>query len=317
MNNFKKTTLSLVTAVAIGFTGCGSSSTDAGVTTDNTPLPTDTTTNNTPSTDTTLPASITTDMHLTSDKVWLLDGKVIVSNNATLTIDAGTTIAGNTPASFLAIAAGSKLNAIGTLDKPITFTSKKDVDGLSSDNSQGEWGGLILAGNAYTHYSNNVYEADPTINFGSADHAHDGDSSGDLEYVAIKHTGFKVSLDKELNGLSLAGVGSGTKIENIAIIGGADDAIEIWGGTVNLKNVYLYNGSDDSVDTDLGYRGTWENVLVQQVKLDSYNNHDSAAMETGNDGDTITTDDTNATQVHIINMTAYVKGADVDRKSVV
>ena len=255
-----------------------------------------------------IPNTITSDMTLTADKVWSISGKVNVKSPAKLTIEAGTTLAGATPNSYIVVEPGAKIIAKGTKDKPIVFTSQKDVDGGSKDNAAGEWGGLVLAGNAYTHYSNNKYEADESVTFGSTDHTHDTESSGDLEYVVIKHSGYEVEKDKELNGLSLAGVGSGTTLKNIAIIGGLDDGIEIWGGTANIDGLYVYNAHDDSVDTDLGYRGTIQNVLVRQVNVDNTNNHDSAGMEFGNDHNTIVTDDSNATQPTIINYTGYIKG---------
>ena len=240
-----------------------------------------------------------------------MDGKVNVDSNAILTIPAGTTVAGCTAKSFMVVEPGSQLIAKGTQAKPIVFTSLKDVKGESSSNSTGEWGGLVLAGNAFTHYGLAKYEADETVVFGcdgATVPCNNTQSSGDLEYVVVKHTGYEVEKDKELNGLSLAGVGSGTILKNIAIIGGADDGIEIWGGRANIDGLYVYNAQDDSVDTDLGYRGTIQNVLVQQVNVDKTNNHDSAGMEFGNDNNTIVTDDTNATKPTIINYTGYVKG---------
>ena len=331
MISLKTTTLSLVAAAAIALTGCGgggsSTTTPATTPTNSAEWPvvanqgcgTDATKYTTP-TSTTLPAKITACTKLTANKVWILNGKTSVVNGADVWLEPGTVVRGQKPSSFFAVTAGSKIHAVGTKTKPIVFTSNKDVNPMGLDNNhsddgaQGEWGGLILAGQAYTHYSKNVYEADATIHFGRTDHKYDTESSGELDYVSVKHSGFRVVKDKELNGLSLAGVGSGTKITNIAIIGGADDAIEIWGGRPDLTNIYLYNGSDDSVDTDLGYRGTWKNVLVDQEKLDSYNDHDSAGCETGNDGDTISTDDSNATQTRIVNYTAYIKGGGVSMK---
>lgn len=314
----KKTNIviSLAALATLTFSGCGgggSSSTPAPASSatpapsaSSTPAPSAT---ETPApTDTTLKGDISASTKLTADKVWYLDGKVNVKSGVTLTVEPGTTIAGKTPASYMVVEPGAKLIAKGTQAEPIVFTSKKDADGKSGANKAGEWGGLVLAGNAYTHYTDNHYEADPSVAFGSSTHDHDGDSSGDLEYVVIKHSGFEVEKDKELNGLSLAGVGSGTTLKNIAIIGGLDDGMEIWGGTVNIDGLYIYNAQDDSVDTDLGYRGTIKNVLVKQVNVDSKNNHDSAAMEFGNDHNTITTDDSNCTQPTIINYTAYVKG---------
>lgn len=297
MNNFQITTLSLVTAVAIGFTGCGGGSSSSAAATPNCS-----------STYTVLSSNIDANLTLDNTKTYGLDGKVKVTNGAILTIPAGTTIAGCTAASFMVITPGSQIDANGTMNNPIVFTSQKDQLGNSADNSAGEWGGLVLAGNAYTHKGTLGYEADETVLYGSASHANDAESSGSLKYVVIKHSGYEVEKDKELNGLSLAGVGSGTTLENIAIIGGLDDGLEIWGGTPNITGLYVYNAQDDSVDTDLGYRGTITNVMVKQVNVDKTNAYDSASMEFGNDNDTITTDDTNATQPIISNFTAYVKG---------
>ncbi len=265
-----------------------------------------------------IPNVITSSMTLTADKVWSINGKVNVKAPAVLTIEAGTTLAGATPNSFMVIEPGAQIMAVGTQAKPIVFTSQKDVDGNSADNSAGEWGGLVLAGNAYTHYGIAKYEADETVEFGCDDvtvMCNNTQSSGDLEYVLVKHTGYEVEKDKELNGLSLAGVGSGTVLKNIAIIGGLDDGLEIWGGTANIDGLYVYNAQDDSVDTDLGYRGTIQNVLVKQVHVDKTNNHDSAGMEFGNDNNTIVTDDSNATQPTMINYTAYVKGGGISLKN--
>jgi hypothetical protein len=303
-NLYKSSTIALSAAAAavLTFTGCGGGGGGGGGTA---------AACNADFIDEVLPSVISSDMSLDSSKVYGMDGKVNVSGGAVLTIPEGTTIAGCTPSSFMVVEPGAQLDAVGTQGAPIVFTSQKDVMGLSSQNAAGEWGGLVLAGNAYTHYGVAKYEADESVEFGCDDDTipcMNDQSSGDLEYVVIKHSGYEVEKDKELNGLSLAGVGSGTTIRNIAIIGGLDDGLEIWGGRVNIDGLYVYNAQDDSVDTDLGYRGTIENVLVEQVNVDKTNNHDSAAMEFGNDNNTITTDDSNATQPTIINYTAYVKG---------
>ncbi|MEA3228293.1 MAG: hypothetical protein U9P38_04385 [Campylobacterota bacterium] len=261
-----------------------------------------------------LPNVITSDMILLSSKVYGIDKKVIVQNSATLTIEPGTTLAGCSLFSYLVISQNSKIIAKGTKEKPIEFTSQLDLLGYSSAGVTGEWGGVVIAGNAYTHYKDNRYEADETISFGSQTDKYDNESSGILEYVLIKHTGYKVKKGKELNGLSLAGVGRNTVIKNIAIIGGKDDGIEIWGGSVNIDGLYIYNAKDDSIDTDLGYRGSIKNVLIVQNRVDSKNNHDSSAMEFGNDKNLITTTKNNITFPQISNLTAYIKGGGIYNK---
>ncbi|HIP20430.1 MAG TPA: hypothetical protein EYG70_04840 [Sulfurimonas sp.] len=262
-----------------------------------------------------LPNVISTDMTLSSSIVYGIDRRVLVTNGATLTIEPGTTLAGCSLYSFLVVANDAKIMAKGTKSNPITFTSQLELHGFSkNETAPGEWGGLVIAGKAYTHYQNNKYEADESIEFGSDTHEHDADNSGVLEYVVIKHTGFEVKKDKELNGLSLAGIGSGTTIKNIAIIGGGDDGLEIWGGTVNIDGLYIYNASDDSLDVDLGYRGEVKNVLIIQKDVASINNHDSSAMEFGNDENLILTDTSNTTLPSVKNLTAYIVGGGIYNK---
>jgi uncharacterized membrane protein/major membrane immunogen (membrane-anchored lipoprotein) len=223
------------------------------------------------------------DVTLDAGKAYKINGKVNFLDGTTLTIPAGTTLYGSTPSSYLAINAGAMIDAEGTTANPIVFTSADDYNGTSSKDAQGEWGGLVLIGKAPIHGDTKTYEAGDQV--GGGDVA--DDNSGTLKYVIIKHTGFEVEVDKELNGLSLLAVGSGTTISDIAVIGSADDGIEIWGGTVNLSNVYVYNAGDDSLDTDLGYTGTIDNAVVVQKVVDK-TNYDSSGIESGNDEDDYT-----------------------------
>ena len=302
--------LSGLTAALLTFTGCGSSSSTS--TTPTAPVA------NCDSAvfDVVLTGDITSDMTLDPTKKYGIDGKVRVMSPAVLTAPAGTTFGGCAPSSYLLVKPGAQLVATGTMAAPVTFTSQTDLKGLSSVGATGEWGGLILLGNAYTDHGVTQYEAgDVEDTFGSADHTHDAESSGTLQYVLVKHTGYEVEVDKELNGLSLGGVGSGTTMENIAIVGGSDDGMEIWGGTVNLTGLYVNNAKDDSVDTDLGYRGNITDVYVKQFIVDKTNNHDSATIETGNDTNSYVVDDNNATQPVISNFTGEIVGAGIYMKN--
>ncbi|MFN5031863.1 MAG: hypothetical protein ACK5FX_06535, partial [Flavobacteriia bacterium] len=83
----------------------------------------------------------------------------------------------------------------------------------------------------------------------------DDDNSGVMTYVSIRHSGANLLVGSEINGLTLASVGRGTKIENIEIVSCADDNIEIFGGTVNLKYCTTLFGNDDMFDYDLGWTG--------------------------------------------------------------
>ncbi|MDY0247290.1 MAG: right-handed parallel beta-helix repeat-containing protein, partial [Methanosarcina mazei] len=208
----------------------------------------------------TLSGEITSNMTLTSDKVWVLDGLVVVTNGATLTIEPGTTIAGmdgtgdNT--SYMIIDKGAKIMAEGTAAEPIIFTSKTAVDGGTP--AVGQWGGLTIIGKAgndqvKAYEVNSAYVADAT------DMA---DNSGVLQYVQILNSGITMAQDKEINGLSLVGVGSGTTIDNITVDLSDDDGIEAWGGTVNMSNLTITRCTDDYFDVDDGFSGTVTNLNI-------------------------------------------------------
>ena len=181
-------------------------------------------------------------------------------NASTLTIEPGTIVYGTTATSYLAILPGAAIDAQGNATSPIVFTSAEEVAGY--EGKQGQWGGLSIFGNAVSNKGTEQYEADATITFGSSNSSYDTESSGTLDYVMVRNTGYAVTADAELNGLSLGGVGNGTTITNVASINGKDDGIEIWGGTVNLTNVYIESASDDSFDLDHGYRGTADNMKI-------------------------------------------------------
>lgn len=211
---------------------------------------------------------------LTNDKVWALENEVIIggdnANSASLHIQKGTKIFGQSGEDYLFISRGSKIIAEGTKEEPIVFTSKKDILGLASKYHRGEWGGIVIAGNAPTNAKGQErFEfALSGGNFGGDD---PHDNSGVLHYVLVKYAGNEVGLDKELNGLSLGGVGDKTKIDYVEIYNNFDDGIELWGGTVNLKHIVLIGNGDDNIDTDHGYRGKMQYVYIKQTATTSRN----------------------------------------------
>ena len=203
------------------------------------------------------------DLTLDATKVYSLEGKVKVRNGATITIPAGTHF-NSASNSYLVVTAGSTINANGTAANPIVFDG---AAGNGTAGTSGEWGGLTVLGNAQTNEAGLRYEVDETdadFAFGSIDTTNNTESSGTLNYVEIYNSGFAVVENKEVNGLSLAGVGSGTTVSNITVYNSGDDGVELWGGTVNLSNISITNAQDDSFDVDNGYVGTVTNLTVVQ-----------------------------------------------------
>ncbi|MEI7801221.1 MAG: hypothetical protein WCI97_01110 [Bacteroidota bacterium] len=240
----------------------------------------------------------------TCDKTWILDKKIYVPNGKTLTIQPGTVIKGNTGtaanATALTVEVGGKIFADGTPTCQIVFTAAADnLDGTFPIASNGQWGGVLIAGKA----SNNLtlaangpfqpgvgdgrlcvadgigtFEGFASSNskdqFGVTPASFDdNDNSGVLKYVSIRHAGAILQVGGELNGLSLGSVGRGTTIDHVEIISSADDGIELWGGTVDLKYIDMLFGNDDNIDYDDGWRGRAQFVFV--LKTDNTANVDS------------------------------------------
>lgn len=221
---------------------------------------------------------ITADETWYSYNIYFLKGKVIVPDGVTLTIEAGTIIKGKegieSDASALVVARGGKINAIGTADKPIIFTSEFDDitygqlagTNLSSTDNE-KWGGIIILGKAPVSTENGDTEGNIEGLPADEDYAKYGgtvadDNSGTLSYVSIRHGGVTIGEGNEINGLTLGGVGNGTTINNIEIYATLDDGIEFFGGTVNASNILIYNQGDDGIDIDQNYSGTVSEFIV-------------------------------------------------------
>ncbi|NQV62163.1 MAG: hypothetical protein HQ499_00610 [Cryomorphaceae bacterium] len=213
----------------------------------------------------------------TNDKVWLMDGKIVVEDGATLTVEAGTIVkaaAGTgANATVLIVAKGAKIEAIGTAEKPIIFTDANDqivyANGTTSPNrsvtDKGLWGSVIILGNGIVGAASGEANIEGVVSgyeFTKYGGSNNAENSGTLKYVSIRHTGTAVSPGNELQGLTMGGVGSGTVIENIELIGSEDDGIEIFGGAVNVTNIVIANFDDDGIDLDQAYDGTISNAVV-------------------------------------------------------
>ncbi|MYA98462.1 hypothetical protein F4X90_02100, partial [Candidatus Poribacteria bacterium] len=202
--------------------------------------------------------------HLSETYEYLLRGAVFVKDGAILTIEPGVKIYGEQATNgTLIIAQGSKIMAEGTESDPIVMSS----DAFEGSRARGQWGGLIINGNAPTNQGVTFGEGD-TGAFGGNDPT---DSSGILRYVRIQYAGIELSPDNELNGISFQGVGSGTIVEHVQVHMNQDDGIEMFGGTVNLKYVLVTGARDDSFDWTDGWTGKGQFWVVQQYGDDADN----------------------------------------------
>lgn len=236
-----------------------------------------------------LSGDISSNRTLTADKKYLLKGFVYVTEGVTLTVEPGTVIMGEKSSKgTLVITRGGKLMAEGTVSKPIVFTSQQ----AAGARREGDWGGIIILGKAKINPAGGEAKIEggliPTaggdekkyIWYGGAD---DADNSGSLKYCRIEFGGIAYSPDNEINGLTMGGVGSGTKLSYIQVYRSGDDAFEWFGGTVNADHLVATYTWDDDFDTDFGYSGKVQFGIAQRVKSTA-DVSGSNGFESDNDG---------------------------------
>lgn len=186
---------------------------------------------------------------------YTLKGWVYIADGAELTIEPGTVIKGDKVTRAALIAErGGKLIAQGTATEPIVFTSAQP----KGTRRPGDWGGIILCGKAENNQQEMQIEGGPRTKHGGNDNA---DNSGTLSYVRIEFAGYPFQTDKEINGLTLGSVGSGTQIDHVQVSYSNDDSFEWFGGNVNAKYLVAYKGWDDDFDTDNGFSGNVQFAL--------------------------------------------------------
>ena len=243
----------------------------------------------------------------TNDRIWIMNGKVVVRAGGSLTIEAGTIIKAQNgqgvEATALVIASGASIHAVGTADTPIIFTDIEDSidygDGVISPNRKptdtGKWGGIIILGNAVVGEDGGsddiegIAEGYDWTSYGGND---DADSSGSFSYVSIRHSGTQLAGGDEIQGLTLGGIGSETILNNIEVVGSNDDGIEIFGGAAQISNIVILNQRDDAIDLDEGFRGILSNVLiVMRSNSDNPFEIDGTEDSTGTIGGSFTIND--------------------------
>ncbi len=202
----------------------------------------------------TLTGSITTVKTLQNTKRYLILGTVFVEQGGSLVIPAGTQLFGDKNSKgTIVVKRGGIINAVGTADAPVIFTSSQPAGSRSA----GDWGGIILLGKARINTPTGIDTAtiegiSPAVYYGGQV---DTDSTGIMSYCRIEYPGIALSPNNEINGLTFGGVGSRTVIDHIMVSYSGDDSFEWFGGTVNCKYLIAYYGVDDDFDTDNGFRG--------------------------------------------------------------
>ena len=200
--------------------------------------------------------NLTESYTLNSGIQYNLTGQFTIGEGGSLTIPGGTRIladAGGTEV-YIAVLKGGQIFINGNAADPVIMSS--------ANGNAGDWGGLTICGDATTSAG-----VDATAEVGGFLYGgnNDTDSSGNISYLQITGTGAQINSESQYNGVSFYAVGSGTVVNNLAVINGADDGVEFFGGTVSVTNLYLENNDDDSIDWTEEWNGGVENVYISNT----------------------------------------------------
>ena len=232
--------------------------------------------------------TLTSNVRLNNNFIYQLESAVFVGQDqggdpsapiadaasAILTIDAGTTIFGASGTDYLVISRGSQIRSNGTATAPINMTSRDEVFGTANlATDRAKWGGLVINGRAPI---NDCIDATAQGGTAACEKSGEGssglfggnsetDNSGNLLYTRVSFAGNLINDEDELNGIAFQGVGNGTVVDFIQVHNNADDGVEFFGGTVNVKHVVLTGNGDDSMDWTDGWTGKAQYVLIDQA----------------------------------------------------
>ncbi len=188
------------------------------------------------------------DVTLDPTIVYKLTGRVLVADGTILRIPAGTRIEGiGGTSAYIAVAQGGQIFVTGTATNPVVMTSAN-----ASNPQPGDWGGVVICGKAPTNRGATAQAEVSDLTYGGTIV---NDNSGTITYLRIEYSGAAFNSEKEFNGLSLFGVGSGTQISFVQIHAGADDGIEFYGGSVSATNLVMTANEDDQFDWVEGWNG--------------------------------------------------------------
>ena len=224
----------------------------------------------------------------TANNTYILRNLIFIEPGNTLVVEEGTLIKAESGPTGLVVTQGAEIIADGSEEHPIIFTSVEDdinnIDGYTErtldKNDKGLWGGLIIMGKAPINSNYDLVNSNPMIDydyyipvvngktgetipesyrqFGGADAS---DTSGILDNLSVRHGGIVGHSGEHTGGISLQGVGYGTKIQETEIFASDDDGFKIKGGTFNASRLAVFYPGDDSFDFDQGYNGQLQFLL--------------------------------------------------------
>ena len=217
--------------------------------------------------------SIVTNTTFVPECTYVLQSQVVVgraepvseADRVTLTVRAGTRILGDVASrGSLVISQGGRLVAEGQADAPIVMTSSNEPGSRAA----GDWGGLVLNGNAPINCELRKSNAKSVCVGGgpSAGGSYGGvesaDNSGFLRYLRIEFAGASVE-GEAWPALSVRGVGSGTTLDFVQVHRSGGAGVRVLGGTGHVKHLVVSHAEGPSLQWNDGWTGGAQFVVLQ------------------------------------------------------
>ena len=205
----------------------------------------------------------------------VLTGTTIV--NGTLTLTPGTRVLGS-GLDALVVLKGGQLQAVGSAQQPIVFTSEGNPNGVRA---AGGWAGIKVLGSApvggqpVDQTIPNVPAADGS--YGGQDTSHD---CGTLAYVRVEFAGAAMA-GLNTPGLLLAGCGTSTDLHHLQVHRAASAGLEVAGGTLAIKQVVVSSTGAEGLRWRNGWTGAAQFLIVHTPSSSAViGGHDQLAPNT-------------------------------------
>ena len=187
---------------------------------------------------------------------YVLTGPLIVRDKASLEFPAGTHLKVQAGVgAYIAVVQGGSLFSWGKPDSPVTISSNAPTP------SAGDWGGIILCGQAPLESAERKFTPIGNYYYGGSN-ANDG--SGSLRYLKIEHAGAAYNEQFNFSALSLYGTGRFTPLHHVWIDNILYNGIEITGGNIDVNNLVVTRAQQNALTITSNWGGQAEQLFLHQ-----------------------------------------------------
>lgn len=199
---------------------------------------------------------------------YVLTGPLIVRDKASLEFPAGTHLKVQAGVgAYIAVVQGGSIFSWGKPDSPVTISSNAPTP------SAGDWGGIILCGQAPLESAERKFTPIGNYYYGGSN---PNDGSGSLRYLKIEHAGAAYNEQFNFSALSIYGIGRFTPLHHVWIDNVLYNGIEITGGNIDVDNLVVTRAQQNALTITSNWGGQAEQLFLHQSGNNGIQVHDPA-----------------------------------------